>query len=261
MGDAAAGVSELYSVAPPKSDTDISLTPVIVSNHTCYMDGGILACVFGAPRVVAMKSSRKVPIVGKFMEDMDVIFVDRERENSRQATLEAISKHCSEWTPGERPLLIFPEGTTTNGEVLKDFKKGAFVAGVPVRPVLMVYTGQWDPASTTYKETRDGQLVEQSIVEWGSQFFGHFVHSLHVRVLAPYFPSSAEKADPELYARNVQEYMASNLERVRADLRQRSWKEAAGRRHGGLNFEFGDLSRIMSRRISSCISRNKSDFD
>lgn len=222
-------------------------TPVIVSNHISYLDGAVLASVFGAPRIVSMASARKVPVIGKLMEEMDVIFVDRGDRGSKQATLDAIAEHCATWVPGRRPLLIFPEGTTSNGEGLLDFKKGAFAAGVPVRPVLLVYTGQWDPASTSHKATEHG-LEELSDAEWGAQFLGHLVHSLEVRVLPPYVPTDAERGDPDLYARNCQALMAEALARVRSEIQERSWKTAAGRSHGGLGYKFGDLTRVALRR-------------
>eukprot|EP00931_Biecheleriopsis_adriatica_P122938 TRINITY_DN97995_c0_g1_i1.p1 TRINITY_DN97995_c0_g1~~TRINITY_DN97995_c0_g1_i1.p1 ORF type:complete len:413 (+),score=67.87 TRINITY_DN97995_c0_g1_i1:49-1287(+) len=232
----------------PKAE-DMSLTPVIVSNHICYLDGMVLAAVFGAPKVVAMAGSKKVPVAGKLMEEMDVIFVERGDKNSRQATLDAIEGHCSSWQPGQRPLLIFPEGKTTNGEGVIDFKKGAFVAGKPVRPVLIVWTGQFDPATTTYVETQ-GRTRETSDAEWGMQMMGQFVHSLHVRVLAPYIPSEEEIGDAELYARNCQSYMADALKRVRAELTQKSWKESAGREDGGLGYRFGDLTKTAFRVVT-----------
>lgn len=267
LGNAAAKVSLHYGVEPCHAsflalkfpcrltcEKEKSLTPVVISNHISYLDGPILACLLGGPRIVAKAGARNAPVVGKVMEEMDTIFVDRSHEDSRQATLEAISEHCTHWTPGDRPLLLFPEGTTTNGESLIDFKRGAFVAGVPVRPVLLVYTGQWDPASTSYKTTHTGDVVKESDAEWGAQFLGHLVHSIHARVLPPYFPDAAEKACPELYARNVQDLMAENLKRVRAELQQASWKEAAGRSDGGLDYKFGDFTRSAARSVKQRIA-------
>jgi 1-acyl-sn-glycerol-3-phosphate acyltransferase len=40
----------------------------------------------------------------------------------------------------ERPMLLFPEGTTSNGRYLLPFRTGAFLAGVPVRPVVLSYS-------------------------------------------------------------------------------------------------------------------------
>lgn len=244
---------------PPESD--MSLTPLLVSNHTSYIDGLVLASVFKFPKIVAMSGSRKVPVIGKIMEEMDVVFVDRSNSNSRQATLDAISGHCSSWRPGGRPLLIFPEGTTSNGEGVLDFKKGAFVAGLPVRPVIMVYTGQWDPASTTYIDTGDG-AEQTSDAEWAKQFVGHFVHSVHIRVLAPYIPNDEEKANPQVYAQNCQAHMSAAHKRVREEMLEKSWMGSAGRADGGMGYRMGDVSRSAYQRVSqstlvSCISRGK----
>merc|ERR1712129_297734 len=229
---------------------DISMTPVIVSNHVCYLDGIILASVLGAPKIVAMSDSRKAPVLGSLMEEMEVVFVERGSKDSRQATMDAIVGHCDEWKPGARPLLIFPEGKTTNGESLVEFKKGAFAAGVPVRPVLIVYTGQWDPAACTYRQPPGSEgLVEVSQTEWAKQFMGHFVHSIHVRILAPYVPDDAERADPGIYAQNCQRHMANELERVKNELTQKSWKAAAGREAGGLGYRVGDMTRMTVRKI------------
>jgi 1-acyl-sn-glycerol-3-phosphate acyltransferase len=37
------------------------------------------------------------------------------------------------------PIFMFPEGTTSNGHCLLQFQRGAFVAGVPIIPVLLNY--------------------------------------------------------------------------------------------------------------------------
>lgn len=45
------------------------------------------------------------------------------------------------WARGWRgnPLLLFPEGTTSNGSCLLRFKTGVFASGVPVYPVTVKY--------------------------------------------------------------------------------------------------------------------------
>jgi len=255
LGNSGAALAKLYDTAEPFVQ-DMKQTPIIISNHTSYLDGVILANVLGCPRIVAMDGVRKVPVVGQVMKDMDAVFVDRSSSSSRQATLDAIAGHGSSWKPGHRPLLIFPEGTTSNGEGLLPFKNGAFSSGMPVRPVVLVYTGQWDPASTTYRATASGTGLEEiSDQEWATQFLGHFVHSLHVRVLAPYVPSAAEQADPELYARNCQTHMAQAVRRIRAEVQARSWKQSAGRSEGSLGYQFGDLTRTSARLAKRAVER------
>lgn len=228
--------------------THINSTPIMVSNHICYMDGIVIAGSFGAPRAVAMKESAKVPVVGPFMEQMDMLWVDRNSGDSRQAILQAIKSHCDEWQVGSRPLLIFPEGKTSNGEDLLPFKKGAFVPGKPVRPLLIVYTGEWNPSAVAKREVETGVYEEASEVEWGKQFFGHFIHSMHVRILEPYIPDAAEQKDPSVYAHNVHRYMQRRLAEVRQEVYQKSWKAAAGRAEGPLDFQPLDIARIAKRK-------------
>jgi lysophosphatidylcholine acyltransferase/lyso-PAF acetyltransferase len=232
------------------ADNDIAQTPLLIANHISYLDGPVLAACFKSPKIVAKAGTRDVPFFGKLMQEMDTVFVDRGNGDSRTATLEAISGHCAAWRPGDRPMLIFPEGTTTNGEGLLNFKKGAFVPGVPVRPVIIVYTGQWDPANTTYHDGENGP-EEMSDAEWGAQFLGHFAHEMHVRVLPPYVPNEAEKADPQLYAKVCQSYMAAELAHVRDELHYKSWKRAAGRTNGGLGFKAGDVVRVAYRQVEA----------
>lgn len=211
-------VHSLLTAYPETADVNsLWSTPVIISNHVCYLDGVVLAACMGAPRVVALAESKNVPLVGKILEEMDTIFVDRSNGDSRQATVRAIGEHCSEWRSGGRPLVIFPEGQTSNGGTLLPLKKGAFTPGLPVRPVLIVYTGDWDPACTSFRQTRNGDLEKVSEAEWAAQFMGHFV-PLQITVLAPYVPSAAERQDPELYASNVQALMALRLQELRRDL-------------------------------------------
>lgn len=46
---------------------------------------------------------------------------------------------CTGKLEGKRPLLLFPEGMTSNGTHILPFKSGAFLAGVPVKPVVLRY--------------------------------------------------------------------------------------------------------------------------
>lgn len=63
--------------------------------------------------------------------------------SSRSAALE------QGWARGWKgnPLLLFPEGTTSNGSCLLRFKTGVFASGVPVHPVTVTYgVGRFSPA-------------------------------------------------------------------------------------------------------------------
>lgn len=49
----------------------------------------------------------------------------------RQTEIEETAKYS--------PLIIFPEGTTTNGEHMLKFKKGAFVSEKRIQPLVLRY--------------------------------------------------------------------------------------------------------------------------
>lgn len=57
-----------------------------------------------------------------------VIFVDRDDDESKRRCIRSIKQRSTE--TGWPPLLVFPEGTCTNGSALVNFKPGAFSAGV-----------------------------------------------------------------------------------------------------------------------------------
>jgi len=97
-------------------------------------------------------------------------------------------------------LLIYPEGSTTNGQFIGLFKIGAFMPGLPVQPVVI--------------RNRHIFFTPSPIV--GTKFFvlrmlAQFVQYMEVEYLPVYVPSEEEKKDPVLYANNVREIMAQAL--------------------------------------------------
>ena len=96
-----------------------------------------------------------------------------------------------------RPMVVFPEGTTSNGSFLLSFKTGAFRAGHPVLPVLFQYRAVtvhpgWE--SITFKNHL-GKLIT---APW---------NRVAVHTLPTYYPSEAEQHDAKLYANNVHKFM------------------------------------------------------
>jgi len=240
----------LPSLADDQKDAqNLRMAPIIVANHISYIDGMVLAAVLGAPRIVAMKGTSQVPLLGQLAKEIDVIFVDREDKDARKNTVNAIKDHTKDWEPGDRALLLFPEGTTSNGRGLRPFKVGAFIPGVPVRPVLIAYDSTWDPASVQYRENAKGEVEELKDSAWAWQFLGHAVHSLKIRVLPPYVPNETEQADPEVYANGVNTYMTAELRTFRQEVEDTSWKTASGRSSGGLGYTFGDEWRCALKRL------------
>ncbi|KAL9265395.1 Lysophospholipid acyltransferase LPEAT2-like protein [Drosera capensis] len=98
--------------------------PIVVSNH-----------IF--PTIVASDSHDSVPLVGTIIKAMQVIYVNRSSAASRKHAIDEIKRKAS-YDRFPR-VLLFPEGTTTNGRALLSFQLGAFLPGYPIQPVTVHY--------------------------------------------------------------------------------------------------------------------------
>ncbi|KAJ0964227.1 hypothetical protein J5N97_029349 [Dioscorea zingiberensis] len=112
------------------------IAPIVVSNHISYIDP-IFFFYELFPTIVASESHDSLPFVGTIIRAMQVIYVDRFSAPSRKHAVNEIKRKasCNEFPR----VLLFPEGTTTNGRALISFQLGAFIPGFPVQPVIVRY--------------------------------------------------------------------------------------------------------------------------
>jgi len=211
---------------PPSNEKEylrhLRSTPLIVSNHVSYLDALVLPLTLGWPRFIAKEEIKGWPIFGTLGRELDAVWVERDCPASRRKAHECIHAATSAWREGSRPLMVFPEGTTTNGKGLAPFKKGAFAPGLTVRPVLIKYTGSWDPSNTNFRLAEeqpteggdDGPKgpVPYTEKEWAMQFAGHIVHTMTVLVCKAYEPTIEEIQNAQLFASNIREDMLYRLE-------------------------------------------------
>lgn len=111
--------------------------PVLfVSNHLGAFDIPIVLAHCGRPLAfIAKVELAKVPLVGRWMVHMGCIFLDR--GDPRQARV--VVERAVEALRSGKSLVIFPEGTRSDGPTVRRFKTGsarmALRAEVPVVPV------------------------------------------------------------------------------------------------------------------------------
>ncbi|CAD7959553.1 unnamed protein product [Amoebophrya sp. A120] len=201
----------------PKHETEENLTecPILVCNHISYVDGMLVTSELDHPKVMAKTELRSLPMIGDFMDGMGTVWVDRQQAGSREAARKAIEDHVKQWRPGHKAMLIFPEGSTTSGHTVGEFKLGAFRPGLPVRPIVLLYFGASDISNPMFKKTSDGKLEEFSDAQWFGNWLGAGFVSALVKVCRIYYPTEEEKQDAELYARNVQLHMKYEYDRLR----------------------------------------------
>jgi len=177
----------------------------VVGPHTGLMDSFFITWYF-LPSPVSKLEVRSIPIFGSLCVALQTIFVDRKDAHtgphSRKACIDNINLR-SKKSSGFPRVVLFPEGTTTNGKALMEFKKGAFIPGEPVTPVLLTYTNKYySPAAVGENESN------MSVVRCLFQFD----NNISATILDAYVPNEEEKRDPELYARNVRDLMAKEME-------------------------------------------------
>jgi lysophosphatidylcholine acyltransferase/lyso-PAF acetyltransferase len=178
--------------------------PIIVSNHIHLWEVAYLFYVFG-PSAVSRKENGAIPGIGQLLKVTRGLMVDRMSPTSRADTLEAIKARGLIASKDERwpQVLIFPEGTTSNGKVVCSFKVGAFAPGLPVQPVAVKFPFRFfDPCWSI-----DGPGMVGAMLRMFSQFYNR----MEVTFLPVYHPSEAEKANPRLFAKNVRDLIAKEL--------------------------------------------------
>ncbi|MCK5738549.1 1-acyl-sn-glycerol-3-phosphate acyltransferase [bacterium] len=113
-----------------------------ISNHQGSFD---IPLVIGyVPRTIgfiAKKEMLKFPVISFWMKAMHCLFIDR--SNARKA-LKTVGM-AVEYIQQEKPILIFPEGTRSKGDVMGPFKKGSMKIPIRVNATIVPLTidGSW----------------------------------------------------------------------------------------------------------------------
>jgi 1-acyl-sn-glycerol-3-phosphate acyltransferase len=89
----------------------------IISNHVSYLDGVILGSLF-AVVFVSKSQVRNWPLFGWMTEVGGTIFVDRQRKNKSVDYIHQTTRMLKR----KVNVLVFPEGTSTDGEKLLPFQ-------------------------------------------------------------------------------------------------------------------------------------------
>ena len=198
------GVTVTTRLPPGETLDDLASSPFIICNHISYIDGPILATELNYPKIMAKSGMKTAPVVGPWMDDLGCIWVDRFTPEGRQAAIDALDEHAKTWTKGEKPLLVFPEGGTSAGATVAEFRRGCFTSGLPVRPVILMYTGSTDLSVPHWKKDGD-ELREFTDADWMANFLGSGFTNVLLKVCRVHHPDEAEKSDPNLYAKRMWE--------------------------------------------------------
>ena len=130
---------------------DAAKPAVVVVNHESLFDPAVVMKSLRAPvRFVVKREVSRVPVFGRALSHMGHVFVDRREGASDHGLDEAAAAIASGKT-----VVVFPEGTRSDGSALLPFKSGGFRlalrARVPVVPAALFGTGRILPKRGGYR--------------------------------------------------------------------------------------------------------------
>lgn len=175
-------------------------TRVFYSNHTAFIDP-FLICYTNIVSSV-MKIELSYNKITQFVyESSDPIYVDR--KTAKGATKYIIDRVNDE---NRTPVLIYPEGTLTNGECLLKFHRGAFLTEKKVQPISVRY---WQPLVP--KDWNTYAWVEPNIIKHFLCLFSMPFSFVTIEYLSPIQLNKEGNGNIEEFTKYAQLLLANNL--------------------------------------------------
>jgi 1-acyl-sn-glycerol-3-phosphate acyltransferase len=146
---------------------------VIISNHVSYVDGIVLGSLF--PVVfVSKKEVKRWPLIGQWTTLCGTIFINRQRKGLVSLLIKEINRKLKQ----EANILLFPEGTSTNGERMLPFQTAPLAAPLRSRSIIVPVT-----LAYTSIEEKPVSAANRDLVYWygAMDFTTHFWKLLRLR--------------------------------------------------------------------------------
>jgi 1-acyl-sn-glycerol-3-phosphate acyltransferase len=157
------GLKVTHSIIPGDFLNDHFL---IAANHQSYLDVVVLGSIF--PTLFVAKSDVKNwPIIGWLVTLAGTLYVDRKAFRGTINAVRTMEQILSQGTS----IQIFPEGTSTNGDLVLPFKPSLFSAAIPSHTKIL-------PVTIRYLATNNAPIesATKDYVRWygNMNFVGHF---------------------------------------------------------------------------------------
>jgi len=175
--------------------------PLIIANHNSLVDVlTIISYYDTTPSFLSMKWINDIPLVGTITDALQCIYAEDNKRNGLTEEIKLRSKESLKYDLP--PLAIFPEGTTTNGTSLIDFKYGVFYPHVPIQPIAVKYK---------YKYYNPCYVIDTTIpygIKTAMQFRNE-VELVFLPVVEP--ETEEEKTDVKVWAEKNYKILAKEL--------------------------------------------------
>ena len=146
---------------------------VIISNHFGYLDGIILGSLF--PVIfVSKREVRSWPLVGQWTTLCGTVFINRQKKGLIPLAVNEIIRRLKQRTN----ILLFPEGSATNGERMLPFQTAPLAAPLRSRAIIVPVTLAYQSVEEEPVSTANRDLIYC----YGDMAFGpHFLKLLTLR--------------------------------------------------------------------------------
>lgn len=127
---------------------DCKIAPIAVSNHVSWAD--MFFYLWYNVSFLSKESVAHTPLIGMNAIARQSIFLNRADQKDREKVLQLITERAARVKEHNdiHPLMIFPEGTCSNGRTLMEFKKGAFFTGQPIKIYCLKYNNDFQVISS-----------------------------------------------------------------------------------------------------------------
>jgi 1-acyl-sn-glycerol-3-phosphate acyltransferase len=200
---------------------------VVVANHVSYADAFAVVAAF-CPCGITLEFTKTIPLLGPGIRALQNIYVSSDGASEQGGAARAVAERAERSAEYGVPVIVFPEGTLSDGRGLLRFKTGAFAAGRPVVPLVLRYPPARLPLPSFARallrralgDARAAALSDASFSPaWGIvpmpfhllRMLTQLYNPLELEFLPVYKPTSAERNNPALYAQNVRMRMARAL--------------------------------------------------
>jgi 1-acyl-sn-glycerol-3-phosphate acyltransferase len=155
---------------------------LIVSNHRSAIDIGVLLATFGGT-MVSRADLARWPLVGAAARTVGTVFVDRARAESGAATIRAVQKHLE----SGKTIAIFPEGTTFDGDLVRPFHGGAFIAAARAEAEIL-------PVGLAYPKASGAAFLDETFPQHLGRLAQADATRMGLAVGIPFVARSGDKA-------------------------------------------------------------------
>lgn len=147
----------------------------IISRHIGYVDGLILGSLLPV-MLLSKKEIKGWPLIGQVVWISGTVFVDRDHKNKIAGCLKELV--CL--LQGKSNVVVFPEGTSTDGTVIKPFQSVFFQAPIAAQAAVV-------PVTISYKriDGREINSANKNNIYWYGQigFFDHLWNLLKCKAI------------------------------------------------------------------------------